>query len=56
MRLKPRDEPMTDSNRSVSSLLYAWSRGDLQARDDLLPLIHHELARARPLPHEDPPS
>jgi RNA polymerase sigma factor (TIGR02999 family) len=34
---------MTDP--SVSALLHAWSRGDIQARDDLVPLVYRELRR-----------
>ena len=34
-----------DPTVSVSRLLQAWSRGDLQARDDLVPLIYQELRR-----------
>jgi RNA polymerase sigma factor (TIGR02999 family) len=30
---------------SVSALLHAWSRGDIQARDDLVPLVYRELRR-----------
>ena len=30
---------------TVSQLLQAWGRGDLQAREDLVPLVHHELRR-----------
>lgn len=30
---------------AVSQLLQAWSRGDLQARADLIPLVHGELRR-----------
>src|SRR5262245_48709734 len=29
----------------VSALLRAWGHGDLQARDDLLPLVYHQLRR-----------
>ena len=38
---------MGQSNESgaVSGLLRAWGRGDLQARDDLVPLIYRELRR-----------
>jgi RNA polymerase sigma factor (TIGR02999 family) len=28
---------------AVSQLLHAWGRGDLQARDDLVPLVYREL-------------
>jgi RNA polymerase sigma factor (TIGR02999 family) len=39
---------------AVSRLLQAWGRGDLQARDDLLPLVYDELRQraARYLRHE----
>lgn len=30
---------------AISDLLRAWGRGDLQARDDLLPLVYRELRR-----------
>jgi RNA polymerase sigma factor (TIGR02999 family) len=30
---------------AVSDLLRSWGRGDLQARDDLLPLVYRELKR-----------
>lgn len=30
---------------AVSSLLQAWGRGDLQARDDLMPVVYRELRR-----------
>ena len=38
---------MGQANQSgaVSGLLRAWGRGDLQARDDLVPLIYRELRR-----------
>jgi RNA polymerase sigma-70 factor (ECF subfamily) len=37
---------MGQTNHSaVSGLLRAWGRGDLQARDDLVPLIYRELKR-----------
>ena len=32
-------------NGAVSGLLRAWGRGDVQARDDLVPLIYRELKR-----------
>jgi RNA polymerase sigma factor (TIGR02999 family) len=43
-----------DAPGAVSGLLQAWGRGDLQARDDLLPLVYHELHRRahRYLRHE----
>ena len=34
---------MTDSTGPVTELLRAWGRGDLQARDALLPLVYREL-------------
>jgi RNA polymerase sigma-70 factor (ECF subfamily) len=36
---------MEDRNGSVSHLLRAWSRGDLQARDELVPVVYRELRR-----------
>jgi len=33
----------TPHTRKVSQLLQAWGQGDLQARDDLMPLVHQEL-------------
>ena len=30
---------------AVSRLLQAWGRGDLQARDDLVPVVYRELQR-----------
>jgi RNA polymerase sigma factor (TIGR02999 family) len=35
----------TPQSGAVSGLLRAWGRGDLQARDDLVPLIYRELRR-----------
>jgi RNA polymerase sigma factor (TIGR02999 family) len=35
----------TTHSGAVSGLLRAWGRGDLQARDDLVPLIYRELRR-----------
>jgi RNA polymerase sigma factor (TIGR02999 family) len=32
-------------DRDLSSLLQAWGRGDLDARDRLVPLVYHELRR-----------
>ncbi len=32
--------------RDVSALLRAWGHGDLQARDDLLPLVYRQLRRS----------
>jgi len=34
-----------NSPTGVSDLLRAWGRGDIQARDDLLPLVYRELRR-----------
>jgi RNA polymerase sigma factor (TIGR02999 family) len=34
-----------DPTVSISRLLQAWGRGDLQARDDLVPLIYQDLRR-----------
>jgi RNA polymerase sigma-70 factor, ECF subfamily len=31
--------------RDISALLEAWSRGDLAARDQLLPMVYQELHR-----------
>ena len=36
---------MSEGTRSVTALLHAWGRGDLQARDDLVPLVYRELKR-----------
>src|SRR4029079_3056069 len=36
---------MADRGDSVSQLLRAWSRGDLQARDALVPVVYRELRR-----------
>jgi RNA polymerase sigma factor (TIGR02999 family) len=35
----------TESPAGLTRLLKAWSRGDLQARDDLVPLVYGELRR-----------
>ena len=35
----------TNQSGAVSGLLRAWGRGDLQARDELVPLIYRELRR-----------
>jgi len=45
---------MTELSNPTSRLLRAWGRGDLQARDALLPLVYRELRRqaARYLRHE----
>jgi RNA polymerase sigma-70 factor, ECF subfamily len=34
-----------DPEGAVSQLLQAWRRGDLQARDDLVPMVYRELKR-----------
>ncbi len=34
---------MEDQAGSVSHLLRAWGRGDLQARDELVPVVYREL-------------
>jgi RNA polymerase sigma-70 factor, ECF subfamily len=36
---------VTDQPNPVSDLLRAWGQGDVQARDDLLPLVYRELRR-----------
>jgi RNA polymerase sigma factor (TIGR02999 family) len=36
---------MTDRPNTVSGLLQAWGKGDLAARDNLLPLVYLELRR-----------
>ena len=36
---------MEDRTGSVSRLLRAWGRGDLQARDELVPVVYRELRR-----------
>jgi RNA polymerase sigma factor (TIGR02999 family) len=36
---------MEDRTGSVSRLLHAWGRGDLQARDVLVPVVYRELRR-----------
>lgn len=36
---------MTDRSSAASDLVRAWGRGNLQARDDLLPLVYRELRR-----------
>jgi RNA polymerase sigma factor (TIGR02999 family) len=41
---QPRDtQPGSDRSGAVSGLLRAWSQGDLDARDELLPLVYREL-------------
>lgn len=40
------EDPPTDHERKeLTALLKAWSAGDLQARDELLPLVYQELRR-----------
>jgi RNA polymerase sigma factor (TIGR02999 family) len=36
---------MADRSGTVSQLLQAWGRGDLRAREDLVPLVYRELRR-----------
>jgi RNA polymerase sigma factor (TIGR02999 family) len=36
---------MEEHNSSVSRLLQAWGRGDVQARDELVPVVYRELRR-----------
>jgi RNA polymerase sigma factor (TIGR02999 family) len=36
---------VADRSGTASDLVRAWGRGDLQARDDLLPLVYRELRR-----------
>jgi len=36
---------VTEGPHAVSGLLHAWARGDVRARDDLLPLVYRELKR-----------
>jgi RNA polymerase sigma factor (TIGR02999 family) len=36
---------MASQTEAVSDLLRSWGRGNLQARDDLLPLVYRELKR-----------
>ena len=47
---------MSGPSNGVSGLLRAWGKGDLQARDDLLPLVYRELRQqaAGFLRHEPP--
>ena len=43
---KPFEEGLTGERRGeVTALLRAWGRGDLHARDELLPLVYEELRR-----------
>jgi ECF sigma factor len=45
---------MPSQSEAVSDLLRSWGRGNVQARDDLLPLVYRELKRraAAHLRHE----
>ena len=47
---------MSDGAGAVSQLLRAWASGDLQARDELVPLVYHELRKRASgyLRHERP--
>src|SRR5262245_781083 len=47
---------MSDSIGPVSKLLRAWAGGDLHARDELVPLVYHELRKRASgyLRHERP--
>jgi RNA polymerase sigma factor (TIGR02999 family) len=47
---------MSDSIGPVSNLLRAWAGGDLRARDELVPLVYHELRKRASgyLRHERP--
>src|SRR5262245_33935907 len=47
---------MSESTGPVSKLLHAWAGGDLRARDELVPLVYHELRKraAGYLRHERP--
>ena len=47
---------MSDGTGAVSQLLRAWANGDLQARDELVPLVYHELRKRASgyLRHERP--
>jgi len=47
---------MSDDVGAVSQLLHAWAGGDLQARDELAPLVYQELRRRASgyLRHERP--
>ena len=47
---------MSEGTGAVSHLLRAWASGDLQARDDLVPLVYHELRKRASgyLRHERP--
>jgi RNA polymerase sigma factor (TIGR02999 family) len=39
------ETPVTASNPDVTALLQAWTAGDLEARDALVPLVYQELRR-----------
>jgi RNA polymerase sigma factor (TIGR02999 family) len=47
---------MSDNSGPVSKLLHAWAGGDLRARDELAPLVYHELRKRASgyLRHERP--
>ena len=47
---------MSDSIGPVSKLLHAWAGGDQRARDELVPLVYHELRKRASgyLRHERP--
>jgi len=47
---------MSDGTGNVSQLLHAWAAGDVRARDELVPLVYHELRKraAGYLRHERP--
>ena len=47
---------MSEGTGAVSQLLRAWAGGDLQARDELVPLVYHELRKRASgyLRHERP--
>jgi hypothetical protein len=36
---------MSEGTGAVSQLLHDWAGGDLRARDELVPLVYHELRR-----------
>ena len=52
----PSDYHMSEGTGGVSQLLRAWAGGDLQARDELVPLVYHELRKRASgyLRHERP--
>jgi RNA polymerase sigma factor (TIGR02999 family) len=39
------EQDLMDRTHAASDLLRAWGRGDVQARDDLVPLVYRELRR-----------